>query len=128
MSQNDVFVICCVLLYGLFLFLCAWAWGFNVFVCFVCELLCAVLWCGLFVLFVCVCPVFACVACGVLCGGVWIACVVGWLCGWFASLFVWCVYGLCVCCRMDRVGLAVCVRAGLNVFVRFVCDLVCDVV
>ena len=54
------------------------------------------------------CVAFACVACGVLCDGVWIAFVVVWLCGWFANMFVWCVYGLCVCCRMDRAGLAVC--------------------
>ena len=44
-----MFVIYCVLLYGVFLCLCARAWGLNVFMCIVSELLCAVLQCVLFV-------------------------------------------------------------------------------
>ena len=100
MCQRDVFVMCCVLCcYGVFC------------------------WCCLLV-----CYAFAYVACGVLCDVVWIA-FVGFgcvgvmlicLCGVF---MVYCVmsYGSCWCC-------CECVRAGLNVFVRFACDLTCDVV
>ena len=77
----------------------------------------------------CVCYVFAVCACGVLCDVVWFVFVVFFcLGGCFVTMFVWCVYGLqsavvwwvsvcvmCSCC-------CVCVRVGLNVYVRFVCD------
>ena len=66
MCQCDVFVMYCVLLNGVCLRLCAWAWEFNVFVCLVCELLCAVLWCVSFVVFVRVlCVRVCCVWCSV---------------------------------------------------------------
>ena len=41
--------------------------GFNVFVCFVCELLCAVVWCNLIVVRVCVRVMCLRVLCEVLC-------------------------------------------------------------
>ena len=41
---------CCCRVWSLFVLL----GGFNVFVCFVCELLCAVVWCSLGVVIVCV--------------------------------------------------------------------------
>ena len=127
MCQYGVFVIYCVLLYGVFLCLCAWALGVNVFVCsFVseCVLVYVVFcsWC------LCVRYVFACVACGVLCDVVWIvfcvfACVgvlLSCLCD--VSMLNYALpYGLCSCCR-------VLVRVGFNVFVRVVCNLLCDVV
>ena len=86
----------------------------------VCGLLGAVLWCVMFVVCAFVLRVVYCVmfVCGiaVLCVGVLLVC----LCD---VSMVDCVlsYGLCWCC-------CVFVRAGLNVFVRFVCDLLCDVV
>ena len=40
--------------------------GFNVFVCFVCELLCAVVWCNLVVVHVCVRVMCLRVLCDVL--------------------------------------------------------------
>ena len=41
---------------GLCLFVIMWAWGFNVFACAVCEVLCDGVWCGV-VWFVCSCVV-----------------------------------------------------------------------
>ena len=94
--------------------------GVNVVVCIVCGLLCAVLWCVMFVVCAFVLRVVYCV---MVCGNGFVvflcACVVS-VCDVF---MVYCVLssGLCWCC-------CVFVRAGLNVFARVVCDLLCDVV
>ena len=60
----------CVALPGLclVLFVCMWAWGFNVLACFVCELVCDGVWCG-----VVFCPCNYCMClrvmyCVMLCG------------------------------------------------------------
>ena len=82
-----------------------------------------------FVRGVCACVVLACVACGVLCDVVWFVFVVVFVC---LGVLLICVcdlsmmyyalsHGLCLCC-------CVFVRVGLNVFVRFVCDSICDAV
>ena len=103
--------------------------GFNVFVCCVCEALCCCMVC--FVRGVCACVVclrvLRVVYCVMLyglffffffcvCVGVLLIC----LCGVFMNYSAL-SYGLCLRC-------CVFVRVGLNVLVRFVCDLVSDVV
>ena len=116
---------------------CAMLCGLRVRVClgscvlFMCQFEVFVMFCVLFYgvccsWCLCVCYVFACVACGVLCDVVCIVCVA--LCGRVVDMFVRCEYdlcvlsyGLCLCC-------CACVRVGLNVFVRVVCDLLCDAV
>ena len=80
-----VFVMCCVMLYGLLLcVLCVWLGvSFNVFVSFGVDLLCDVVWC------VCVCMCVVCVVCSfVKC--VFVCCVCDLLCD-----VVWCV-SVCV--------------------------------
>ena len=71
-----------------------------VFACFACDVLCVVVGC-IFVVFVCVGVLFMCL---------------------FAVCMVYCVlvYGLCLCFAFRH--------KGFNVFVRFVCALLCDVV
>ena len=108
MCSRDVFMSYCVQLYGVFfLLLCAWAWEFNVFVCIVCDCLCAVLLCVFcsWCLFVCVLclrvlrvvyGVMLYVLCLLLCLFEWVFCY------HVCVMRVW----LIVCCRMDRVGVA----------------------
>ena len=73
----------------------------------------------------CVCYVFACVACGVLCDvvlvvlGMCVGVLLICLCG-VLMLYNALSHGLCLRC--------VFVRVGLKVFVRVVCDSLCDVV
>ena len=82
-------------------FVCGACLGaFYVFACFACDVLCVAVGC-MFVVFVCV--------------GVLLICL-------FDAFVMYCVpvYGLCLCFVFRR--------KGSNVFVRFVCDLLCDVV
>ena len=81
-----------------------------------------------FVRVVCLCAVRLRVACGVLCDVVWIVCVVFVCVGVLLiclcdAFIVYCVlsYGSCWCC-------CVFAHAGLNLFVRFVRDLLRNVV
>ena len=97
------------------------------FVCFVCELLCAVVWCILvvvraFVRFMCLrvlrdvlCDTVGCVfVVDFMCVGVLILCLLD-------VFMMYCVLfsGLCLCCF-------VVMRVGFDVFVRVVCDLLCE--
>ena len=82
MCQCDVFVIFCVLLYGVSFCLCAWAGGLNVVVCIVCGFVCAVLWCVLFVVRVFVLRVVYCVMLNGYCV------VVVFICVCFVNMFV----------------------------------------
>ena len=107
---------------------CVRGLGGSTCVCLVCELLCAVLWCVLFVSCVrdlCVCKVLRVVYCVMLYGlFLFVFVCVDELLICLCDVFmIYCVlsYGLCLCCCAF-------VRVGLNVFVRLVCDLLCDVV
>ena len=126
----DVFMMYCVMVYDLCL-CCVESMrvGFNVIVRFACELLRAVVWCSLVVVLVCVRVVCLRVLRDVLCDGVGFVFVVAFLCvgsliicllGVF-MMYVVMVSGLCLCCFEIM-------RVGFNVFVRVVCDLLCDVV
>ena len=64
---------CCCVIW--FVCVCVWAWGVNVFARFACELLCADVWCVLFVAFVCV-SCLRIFALDVLCDVVWLV----WCC------------------------------------------------
>ena len=97
---------------GLCLFVIMWAWGFNVFARFGCELSCGGVWCGV-VCFVCSC-VCDVLACNVWCDEVWFVCCVSvcvrliiWLCdivcdvvlvGFVVCVFVCAVEHVCVSC------------------------------
>ena len=140
---------------GSCLFVVVWAWGFNVFACFVCGLLCDGVWCGAFC-FVCPC-VFYALACDALCDAVWFVCCVSvcvrlfiWLCDILCEVvllgFVLCMcvgvcvrIGVCVlfviCCVMLYGMVASLVLCGCECVcfccskcVCFVCKLLCDIV
>ena len=98
------------------------------FGCFVCELLCAVEWCNLVVVRVCVRVICLRVLRDVLCDRVGFVFVeficVGVLILCLLDVFMMCcvlVSGLCLCCF-------VLMHVGFNVFVRVVCDVLCGVV
>ena len=99
------------------------------FVCFVCELLCAVVWCNLVVVRVCVRVMCLRVLRDVLCDIVGFVFVVefncvGVLIRCLLDVFMMCcvlVFGVYLCC-------VVVMRVGFDVFVRVVCDLLCEVV
>ena len=99
------------------------------FVCFVCELVRAVVWCSLGVVIVCVRVMCLRVLRGVLCDVVGFVFVVAYMCVGVLIIYLldvfmlYCVLvsGLCLCCVVGM-------RVGFNVFVRVVCELLCDVV
>ena len=109
-----------------FCFLCAWAWQLNVFMCIVCKFVCVFVY-GVFCSW-CLCVLCVCVLRVVHCVMLYGVSFVVVLCVCFLLIcvcdvrVVYCVlsYMLCWCC-------SVFVRAGFNVFVRFVCDVLCDV-
>ena len=100
--------------------------GSCVFVCFVCNLLCGVLWLVVFCVFVGMCACFGlnacvCFVCDVLCDVVWLL-FCAWLLVfvrvWFVflcvSFVIYCVMvcGLCVVCFV----LCLCVGSQTNLF------------
>ena len=111
-----LFVIYCVVLYGLsfcdvrVLCVCV-LFCLYVFGCFVCDLSCGVVWfvclCCFCVVVVFVCVFFDCVNAVCLC--------------MFCVMF----YGLLSCCVLLWLSVFF---GGFNMFVCFVCDLLCDVV
>ena len=109
---------CCVALYGLFV--CVFgllrSCVFNVFVWFVCDLLCEAVWVVFvcFVYFVCVVMSFVWFVCGVLCDGVGVVvcvrvyvlcdvfvccliCIVRRCMVWCVRFFVWLFVFVCLC-------------------------------
>ena len=100
---------------------------FNVCVCFVCELLCAVVWCNLVVVRVCVRFMWLRVLRNVWCSMAWF-----WFVFICVGVLIVCLLDVFMMCCVLASGVYLCcfvvMRVGIDVLVHVVCDLLCEVV